>query len=63
MATQQWLLRHEAGESQDELQQVLEGLRGRQVAVGEYPQWLRDSPDVISAYVPNQDGSVKAGVY
>ena len=36
MATQQWLLHHEAGESSDELQQVLGGLRGRLVAVGEY---------------------------
>ncbi len=63
MATQQWLFHHEAGETPDELQQVLEGLRGRLVAVGEYPPWLKDSPDVISAYVPNQDGSVKAGVY
>jgi hypothetical protein len=63
MATQQWLFHHDAGESQDELQQVLEGLRGRLVAVGEYPQWLEDDPDVISAYVPNRDGTVKAGVY
>ena len=63
MATQQWLYHHEAGESHDELRQVLDGLRGRLVAVGEYPQWLTDSPDVISAYVPQQDGTVKAGVY
>ncbi len=63
MATQQCLLRHEAGESPDELKQVLEGLRGRLVAVGEYPPWLKESPDVISAYVPNQDSTVKAGVY
>jgi hypothetical protein len=63
MATQQWLFHHEAGESLDELQQVLEGLRGKLVAVGEYPQWLNDSADVISAYVPHQDGTVKAGVY
>ena len=63
MATQQWLFHHEAGESADELHQVLEGLRGRLVAVGEYPQWPKDSPDVISAYVPNQDGTVRAGVY
>jgi hypothetical protein len=57
MATQQWLYRHEAGESQDELRQVLEALRGRLVAVGAYPQCLEDSPDVISAYVP-LDGAV-----
>jgi hypothetical protein len=47
-------------ESPLELQRVLEGLRGRLVAVGEYPQWLKDRPDVISAYVPDQDGTVKA---
>ena len=63
MATQQWLFHHEAGESLDELQQVLEWLRGRLVAVGEYPPWLKDSADVISAYVPHQDRTVKAGVY
>jgi len=63
MAAQQWLYHYEAGESHDELRQVLEGLRARLVAVGEYPQWLNDSPDVISAYVPHQDGTVKAGVY
>lgn len=63
MATQQWQYHHEAGESHDELRQVLDGLMGRLVAVGEYPQWLSDSPDLISAYVPHQDGSVKAGVY
>jgi len=63
MAVQQWFSYYEAGESHDELRQVLEGLRGRLVAVGEYPQWLRDCPDVISAFVPNQDGVVKAGVY
>jgi hypothetical protein len=63
MATQQWLFHHEAGESLDELRQVLEEMRGRLVAVGEYPQSLKDSPDVISAYVPYKDGTVKAGVY
>jgi hypothetical protein len=63
MAKQQWLFHQEAGESSHELQQVLEGLQGRLVAVGECPQWLIDGPDVISAYVPNQDGTVKAGVY
>lgn len=63
LATQQWLFHHEAGESPDELREVLEGLRRRSVAVGEYPPWREDSSDVISAYVPNQDGTVKTGVY
>ena len=62
MATQQWSFHHEAGESLDELRQV-DGLRGRLVAVGEYPHGLKDSTDVISAYVPHQDGTVKVGVY
>jgi hypothetical protein len=53
----------EAGESLDELRETLEGLRGKRVAVGEYPPWLEDSLDVISAYVPDQDGNVRAGVY
>lgn len=63
MTKQQWLFHHKAGESPDELRQVLEELRGKEVAVGEYPPWLTDSPDVISAYVPHQDCTVKAGVY
>src|SRR5215475_850799 len=63
MATRQWLYHHETGESSDEFTQVLEGLRGRLVAVGEYPQRLSNCPDVMSAYVPHQDGTVKAGVY
>jgi len=63
MATQQWLFRHEAGEGHIESQEVLEGLRGRLVAVGPYPHVLKGGPDVISAYVPHQDGRVKAGVY
>jgi len=63
LATQQWLFHHEAGESLDELRQVLEEWRGRLVAVGEYPRALSDSPDVISAYVPHPDGTLKAGVY
>jgi len=63
MAKQQWLFHHEAGESLDELRQVLEDLRGREVAAGKYPPWLKDSPDAISAYVPHQDGTGKAGVY
>lgn len=63
LATQQWLFHHDAGTSHAELRQALEELRGRQVAVGEYPSWLKDTADVISAYVPSQDGTVKAGTY
>ena len=52
-----------AGETHDELRESLEHSRGTPVAVGEYPQWLEDSPDVISAYVPHGDGTVKRGAY
>jgi hypothetical protein len=54
---------HQAGESHEELREVLEGLRGEGVAVGEYFPWLEDSPNVISACVAKKDGSVRAGVY
>jgi hypothetical protein len=60
--SQSWF-HHEAGESHEELREALEGLRGEVVAVGEYPPWLDNSLHVISAYVPEQDGNVRAGVY
>lgn len=54
-----------AGESHAEL---LEDLRrdycyGKQIAVGTYPPWLEDNEAVISAVVPDKDGSVTAGAY
>jgi hypothetical protein len=52
-----------AGESHDELRENLEGMRGRSVAVGEYPARQEDSPEVISGYVPAEDGKVRRGVY
>jgi hypothetical protein len=52
-----------AGESHDELRQDLESRRGEYVAVGEYPAWQEDTPDVISGYVPAEDGKMKRGVY
>jgi hypothetical protein len=52
-----------AGESHDELREDLTGKRGRRVAVGEYPPWLEEGPDVISAYMPSKNGDVKPGVY
>jgi hypothetical protein len=36
---------------------------GSAVAVGEYPPWLEDNPEVISGYVPDEDGVVRTGVY
>ena len=62
-AGQQSWFHHEAGESHGELQETLEGLRGRHVAVGAYPPWQADSQDVLSAYVPKPDGRVTAGSY
>lgn len=52
-----------AGTSHEELREDLESRTGKPVAVGEYPPWLEDSSDVISAYVPAQDGEVRRGVY
>ena len=52
-----------AGVSHDELRGSLESSRGKPVAVGEYPPWLEDSPDVISGYVPTEDGKIRRGVY
>ncbi|MGC1649722.1 MAG: hypothetical protein WA741_28185 [Candidatus Sulfotelmatobacter sp.] len=53
----------EAGESHNELREALEDSRGRHVAVGEYPKWLEDGPDVISGYIPDRDGIVRSGAY
>jgi len=54
---------HSAGESHSELQNDLESLRGRHVAVGAYPPFLDESPAVISGYVPDEHGVVKIGAY
>ena len=51
------------GESHADLIAALEDRRGRPVAVGEYPPWREESPDVICAYVPDKSGNVKPGVY
>ena len=55
--------RHAAGESRAELREDLEASRGRAVAVGPYPPWLRDTDDVVSAVVPDENGVVTTGVY
>jgi hypothetical protein len=56
-------LNFSAGESHDELSADLENRRGKLVAVGKYPPWQEETPDVISAYVPAQDGNVRPGIY
>jgi hypothetical protein len=53
----------EAGETHEELRESLEAARRSPVAVGEYPPWLEDNPEVISGYVPDEDGVVRTGVY
>jgi hypothetical protein len=52
-----------SGESHAELRDDLEECRGAPVAVGLYPEWVEDTEDVASAYVPDEHGVVKPGVY
>jgi len=54
-----------AGVTHDELVEELrhDYCYGKQVAVGNYPPWLDESDSVISAVVPNGDGSVTTGIY
>jgi len=52
-----------AGESHTELQEELRSHLGASVAVGAYPPWLMDNEVVITAVVPEEDGSVVTGVY
>jgi hypothetical protein len=54
---------NEAGETHEELRKSLEDSRGSPVAVGEYPPWLENGSEVITAYVPDEDGVVRTGVY
>jgi len=54
-----------AGVTHDELVEALrhDYCYGKQVAVGHYPPWLDQNDSVISAVVPNEDGSVTTGMY
>lgn len=52
-----------AGETHENLREDLNDQYGCLVAVGRYPRWLEDSATVISAVVPDADGSVHVGVY
>jgi hypothetical protein len=54
---------HWAGETHSELREVLESARGALVAFGPYPPCLRDTDDVVSAIVPDENGFVRLGVY
>ncbi len=54
---------HRAGVTHSELQEVLEAWRGRLVAVGRYPDWQCNSDVVVSAVVPDKNGSTSGGGY
>jgi hypothetical protein len=54
---------HTSGETSVELREDLRESRGKLVAVGPYPPWLEDGEEVVSAVVPNPDGSITVGVY
>ncbi len=56
-------LHHATGQSHTQLREELESLDGQTVAAGIHPDWLKPSNDVISAVVPEADGSVTTGVY
>jgi hypothetical protein len=52
-----------AGETHDELRADLKECLGHLVAVGPYPPFCLDSDEIITAYVPDQNGVIKIGVY
>lgn len=52
-----------AGETHAELREDLDDARGSRVALGLYPPWLEESPNVIHGYVPDRDGIVRSGAY
>lgn len=54
---------HIAGESHAELRRDLQESFGRRVAVGTYPQFWEEGPEVISAIVPDKNGAVTVGIY
>jgi hypothetical protein len=52
-----------AGVSHAELDEAIRDCFGELVAVGVYPPWLEDNDAVISAVVPNKDGTITPGIY
>jgi len=55
---------HEAsGNQHAELCDDLESVRGELIAFGKVPNWFKDSDTIISAVVPEPDGTVICGVY
>jgi hypothetical protein len=51
------------GSTHSELISELREELGQEFAVGPYPAWLNDSETVVSAVVPERDGSVVVGIY
>ena len=53
------------GKTHAELREALEDSRGNAVAVGLHPPWpwLDDDPDLVSGYVPDEDGVARPGTY
>jgi hypothetical protein len=56
-------IHHDTGETRDELRASLEDSRGNPVAVGLFPPWPDESPDVVMAIVPDENGVVQPGIY
>jgi len=54
---------YSAGETHEELRLSLAEWVGYRVAVGQYPPWTEDTSEVISAFVPDEDGRIQRGVY
>jgi hypothetical protein len=54
---------YSCGDSLEELRSELENYRDQIVAVGLHPDWLEDNEVVLSAIVPEADGSVVTGIY
>ena len=52
-----------AGTSLEEFKEDLSYCEGQMVAVGIYPDWLEDNDNVISAVIPEADGTVITGIY
>jgi hypothetical protein len=52
-----------AGETHAELAEAVLESNGKSVAVGPYPPWLEDGPNVVSAIVPDADGFVGSAAY
>lgn len=55
--------RFSSGVGSEELKESLSECEGETVALGVYPPWLEDNDEVVSAVVPEADGTVITGIY